>query len=908
MRDYFSTQKAFSLHGKLLVPLFLLGTVAIISFTWMINHTFSNALEKLERQRADQLVHAINYAIEMVDKPESLQRLINALGAKEDVNLILVIAGNPQRIIAATDSNWLGKAASELQLRYLNQELQQAQQLQQPLFYYHNKSKQFNYTVPLKLSKQLGEIAIDTVIVIYLNTIQMEQNTYQANWQIFIWTVSLITLLMLFIYALFKQIVLKPTNAIGAAITQRLAGNQTAYAPLLAHDEIGALADMFNTLLEKQEKIETELRKLALVAKHTDNAVIISDAQVKIEWVNEGFTRITGYTLAEVVGKRAGVFLQGPKTNSATLAYIRQALQRGEGFQAELLNYGKTGRQYWIAIEVQPIRNEQGQIIYFIAIERDITQRKEAEEKLRQQTQIIDQTHDSVISTDIDYHINSWNKGAERSFGYTSQEIIGKHIDLLIQAEKREVYKKIIFEPLFVHSNHEIEISLLKKSGEEFFVHLSLSLLKNDEGEVTGFIGFAIDISERKRLEEALKAERTLLAQRVEERTAALTTANTELAKANHLKDEFLASMSHELRTPLNSILGLTEVLIEQLPEKVNEAQLKSLNIIYNSGKHLLSLINDILDLAKIEAGKAELQMTVFNLIEVVNASLLAIKPLAQKKQLQVLSNLPNDYLTLCADQQRIRQILINLLNNAVKFTPEGGTITLAVAMEPPTVKMSVADTGIGIATEHLSRLFKPFEQLDGGLARQFEGTGLGLTLVQRLVEMHRGSVQVVSEVGKGSCFTVTLPHLVTLSDAVPSPVAASTTHSLQKSSGKFPLILLVEESQSDIEMFQEYCREVDYRLILARRETEVFSRLGDEVPALMLLNIQISSMDGLEVARRVREHEEYLHLPIIALIAVTMPGDRERCLEAGINDYLSKPINPSELTSIMERYLVINQ
>jgi signal transduction histidine kinase len=268
------------------------------------------------------------------------------------------------------------------------------------------------------------------------------------------------------------------------------------------------------------------------------------------------------------------------------------------------------------------------------------------------------------------------------------------------------------------------------------------------------------EISERKRTEAALEAERTSLARRVEERTKELRTANEDLARASRLKNEFFACMSHELRTPLHAILGLSESMQEQTYGLINEKQQEALGNIAESGRYLLALINDILDLSKIEAGKLELEMAPVMVQLVCEASLRFINQMAQQKGLKVLTKLDSAVTTIQADERQLKQILVNLLSNAVKFTPEGGSIGLEVAgkIEQDAVYFTVWDFGIGIARENLERLFQPFVQLDSGLTRQYPGTGLGLALVRRLVNLHGGSISVESEPGKGSRFTVSLP------------------------------------------------------------------------------------------------------------------------------------------------------
>ena len=270
------------------------------------------------------------------------------------------------------------------------------------------------------------------------------------------------------------------------------------------------------------------------------------------------------------------------------------------------------------------------------------------------------------------------------------------------------------------------------------------------------------DISERKQMAVALQEERNSLARRVDERTAELNRSNIELMKALQTKDEFLANMSHELRTPLTAILGISEVLEMGMRGPLNEPQIKGIQTIQESGEHLLALINDILDFSKLEAGKLEINPEWIVVEDICQASLSMIKGMAYRKNLTVQYHLADPQLSVWADARRLKQIVVNLLSNAVKFTPEGGQVRLDVVLDRKQgrVKFVVEDNGIGISRNDIGKLFQPFTQLDSKLSRQYEGSGLGLALVRRLVELHYGEVFVESEgvSGKGSRFTVWLP------------------------------------------------------------------------------------------------------------------------------------------------------
>ena len=427
-----------------------------------------------------------------------------------------------------------------------------------------------------------------------------------------------------------------------------------------------------------------------------------------------------------------------------------------------------------------------------------------------------------------------------------------------------------------------------------------------------------------KQLQQEL-TERQQAQQQLTERNQQLGASNEELARATRLKDEFLANMSHELRTPLNAILGMSEGLQEQVFGIVNEQQIKALQTIELSSSHLLELINDILDVAKIESGQMELDCTPVSINHLCQSSMAFIKQQALQKRIQLEIQMPLNLPDLLIDERRMRQVLINLLNNAVKFTPNRGRITLEVsgqqrradpdsANSPPdflvkeTLRIAVIDTGIGIAPEHINKLFQPFIQIDGALNRQYTGTGLGLALVKRIVELHGGQVGITSTVGVGSCFTIDLP----CTACAPSSLALESQtepriEPSQPEQGGSPLILLAEDNEANISTVSSYLRAKGYRILLAKNGEEAIALAKSENPNLILMDIQMPGMDGLEAMQHIRCDPNLVDLPIIALTALAMTGDRDRCLAAGANDYLTKPVKLKQLASTIQQLLASN-
>jgi PAS domain S-box-containing protein len=624
------------------------------------------------------------------------------------------------------------------------------------------------------------------------------------------------------------------------------------------------------------------------------------------------------------------------------------------------------GRQVWLETNKIPLHNLGGEIVGILGTYQDISDRKQAEQTIRQQaeqerllreiTQRIRQSLDlqtifdtacqeirQVIQAD---RVGIFKFHAESNFdngefvaesvveGFPSVVAIpiqdhcfGKNYSSLYAKGRSYVVDDIYYAGMSACHTHilaqfqvraNLVVPLLCGDGlwGLLCIHQCATTRRWQQFEVdfnkqlANQLAIAIQQSNLVEQLQTELAERHRAEARLTETNAQLAISNEELARATRLKDEFLANMSHELRTPLNAILGMTEGLQEAVFGAINDRQRRALQTIEHSGAHLLELINDILDVAKIEAGQIELECSSVSVAHLCQSSLAFVKQRMFQKRIRLEVKLPDHLPHLLVDERRIRQVLINLLNNAVKFTPEAGQISLEVSqLAPDCLQIAVRDTGIGIAPEHIGKLFQPFIQIDSALNRQYEGTGLGLALVKRLVELHGGRVTLDSELGVGSCFAINLPcdpNLILFATRQPEPsTAAPDLVSPAEPTTRSPLILLAEDNEANINTVSSYLRAKGYRILLAKTGQEAIDLAQLHRPDLILMDVQMPGMDGLEAIRQLKANSELNSILIIALTALAMPDDRQRCLDAGAKEYLAKPVRLKELFQLIQALLV---
>ena len=503
-------------------------------------------------------------------------------------------------------------------------------------------------------------------------------------------------------------------------------------------DASGELAFLLSTkkdvthlkVLRDAKLLEARFRDLL---ESTPDAIVMVNVTGRIVLVNSHAERLFGHERGALLGQPVEQLLPErfrAAHNSHRGDFFGQPRTRTMGAGLELYGLRKSGEEFPVEISLSPISTEEGTMV--MSAVRDITERKRAEQKFRD---LLESAPDAMVIVGREGRISLVNSQTERLFGYSRQQLLGQPVEILVPERYRGKHTgnraTFFSQPRARNMGAGLELYGLRRDGSEFPVEISLSPLETEEGL---FVSSAIrDATERKRFESALQA-------------------------ASRLKSEFLANMSHELRTPLNGIIGFSELLIDGKPGAINSRQMEYLNVILSSGRHLLQLINDVLDLSKVESGRMELRTETFAVDQAVEEVVSVVSATARKKGVRIARQLSPTLSTVTLDRQKFVQVLYNLVSNAVKFTDDG-EVTLCVDQpQPDQLRIRVIDTGIGIRPADFSRLFVEFQQLDSGSARRYEGTGLGLALTKKIVEFQGGTVEVASEPGQGSVFTVTLP------------------------------------------------------------------------------------------------------------------------------------------------------
>jgi PAS domain S-box-containing protein len=687
------------------------------------------------------------------------------------------------------------------------------------------------------------------------------------------------------------------------------------------------------------------------------------DGQVSVPYISSGCQDLFGLAPATIVADLNSLIELTHPDDLCVFQVCVAASARDLSFfawEGRVVLADRTAK--WVELASRPELQPDGAIVWD-GVMLDITKRKQAELDLATSQQKYYNLIQSIpgVVWEYDFTQNKFkfvNDRAEVLLGYPIQDWIDRpdFWSEHLHPDDRDATIQLYSDAIDDRQGCEAEYRMLAADGRIVWIYDISAPVLDLNGKLIATNGLMIDITDRQlAIHELQQAEIAL-----RETNDRLAATNQELLRATKLKDEFLATMSHELRTPLNAILGMSECLTEGIFGEVNERQTKSIDTIHRSGQHLLALINDILDVSKIAAGKLELELTSVPLQRLCDASLALVRAQADRKQIAIDTYIPPQIGTLWIDERRMRQVALNLLSNAVKFTPKGGRITLAaeiiegrmpqiaIDLLPNAVKftpkgghitlatetiattdrvdsdsqddgaegrdwvrISVTDTGIGISPTDRDRLFQPFVQIDSSLNRQYEGSGLGLALVKQMVELHGGYVTLESQLGRGSCFSVYLPYSAGdrryFNPSDPLDSCASSSDPEVTASPDRVTILLAEDNPTNLITFVSYLNVKGYRTIAAKDGAEAIDLAIAHRPDLILMDIQMPGIDGITAILKIRQDPLLRRIPIVALTALATPTDRQKCLNAGANEFLVKPVKLKELDRTIQNCLNLN-
>ncbi len=555
----------------------------------------------------------------------------------------------------------------------------------------------------------------------------------------------------------------------------------------------------------------------------------------------------------------------------------------------------KGGSLVDVSVSISILKDIEGNITGAIGIMRDITNQKIAERRLKDSEYktrvILDNSAAAITLTDENENIISWNKFTEQLLGMKKPDLYLKHISVLYPKEE---WKKIRDENIRkIGSRHHMETKIIHKDGRIIDIDLSVNVLMDSSGKIIGSVGIMQDNTERKQAQEMLLQ------------------AKIAAEEASNAKTMFLANMSHEVRTPMNAIIGMIDLTLDT---SLSDEQKDNLNTAKDAAGNLLNLLNDILDLSRVEAGKIHLEAIEFDVRNVLHSVCKGLTVLARNKNLELAWNVDSKVPQfVVGDPTRLRQIIINLVNNAIKFTHKGkieANVSVAAAVEEEvTLTFSVVDTGIGIPKDKQGLLFEPFTQADDSTTRKYGGTGLGLAISKRLVEIMGGKIWVESEPFKGSTFYFTPVFKVAHKDPSAAVVSISQD-SGDKVVGSANLkglrILLAEDNFMNQKIATRMLEKKGWVVSVAQNGREAVDRVNNEVYDIVLMDVQMPIVDGLEATRLIREEEKNTgrHIPIVAMTAHAMEGDERKCLASGMDGYVSKPIDITKVYETIENAL----
>jgi PAS domain S-box-containing protein len=644
-----------------------------------------------------------------------------------------------------------------------------------------------------------------------------------------------------------------------------------------------------------EEKYKSRNEQFRSIYSNTTAGIIITDLQFNFIESNKGFLDLLGYTHEELLKKNSFEVTYSEDLELTKIHVKKLLAGEIDSYKIEKRFIKKNGDLAWTEISANPIYNEDGSIKAVSAIITDITKRKnaelsliESEKRFRDLAELLPEV---IFELDLDGNILFINENGYRKYELDEEKYKQRKLstfDVVIKEQHKALKQNMLklIQSRKISMNEYISIT---RSGEKIpILSYTTPIIENDT--VVGFRGVIVDISMRKKYENELKL------------------AKEQAEAANKVKSEFLANMSHEIRTPMNAVLGFTELLLNN--ENLNKTQNNYLEGIQTSGKNLLNLINDILDLSKIEAGRLDIQYSKVNLRNLIQEIEKIFSNEIRKKHLKFNIEIPQKFPELIyIDETRMRQILFNLVGNAFKFTNEGSIDVVVHCEEIKTekgnvidIKIEIKDTGIGIPKDQFNYIFEPFRQRDGQNTKEYHGTGLGLTITKRLIEMMNGTISLESELNKGSNFILNFTS-VKVTDPFIGIEKDSISKENIKVSFKNALALIVEDNELNREITKAYLKQIELRVIEAENGLDAINIINNHKPDIILLDMKMPVLDGYETTRILKSNTNTKSIPIVALTASAMTKESDK-IRSLCNGYLRKPISMIEIIEELKKHI----
>ncbi len=855
------------LERKVLLPVLAaaVAAIALVAFaTWMIHDA------QRERQLASEsqlLAHAIADA--EVRDPEALQEFIEKLGEDQRVNLVVAVTGEPPYVFASTRRAWIGRELSTLPPSEIGAELATTMRSRGDAMRLRAADGVFACATPLD-----GEGAV----VVHLDSSAFEAAALRSTVMLgVVATVAIVALAATVVLAVRRTVTLRLARLARAFMAGAEPPDPAEFASARGEDEITALAGAIAEAREREARHYAEIERLALVARRTTNAVIITDLARRIAWVNEGFTRLTGYSAEEAIGRVPGELLQSERTDPAAIARMRGALAAHEPCRVEILNRGKDGHEYWLDIEIQPLRDGDGAVTGFMAIEADVTAAVEAREaiaaserrqrlivegadlgtwewniatgevrfndrwctmlgyahdevephvrswetlihpddraavsaaiddhfagrtdlyrcehRLRHRdgstvwildagkvyerdasgkplrmsgihlditerrivedararlAEIVEGSEDAILGVALDGTVSSANAAAARLLGVPREEIVGAAEERSIPAAERDFERAALARIAAGDRAAQYESRRVRADGAEIEVSVSLSPVRDAAGALVGASKIVRDVTERREKRE------------LEKLAALLGRQNRSLEEMTARAHRFVDDVSHEFRTPLTVIKEYTAIVADGLGGPVTPQQAEWLQIVDVAAADLNQMVEDFLDSSKLRVGRLRVDRRPSSVALIVAGVRSMVARKAASRGIRVVERVEEGLAPVFVDEEKVRRVVMNLMSNAIKFSPDGGTVELAArALSTGDIAFSVSDQGPGLSPEDQSRLFERFRQLPNALAPSVKGFGLGLNIARQLVWLNLGRIWVESEPGRGATFSFTVP------------------------------------------------------------------------------------------------------------------------------------------------------